>query len=104
MTRVSQNCLKELFATIFYPLSLLLECSLHSETCQPDRVPGTFYNPQPHVDNNQPKLFLFFLSFLPSLCVFSLSLHGHGVGLLFQTNLYAKQQTAEVLLKPGTQY
>lgn len=30
--------------------------------------------------------------------------HGHRAGLLFQNNLYAEQQTAEELLKPGTIY
>jgi len=54
---------------------------------QLDKVPAIFYNPQLCMDNCQPDLFL---------CLMD--------GLLFQTSLCAKQQTAEELLKPDIKY
>jgi len=56
--QVSQNYQKEIFTTLFHPLSLLLVCSSHSGMSQPDRVPAVFYNLQPCMDNCQLDLFL----------------------------------------------
>lgn len=77
------NCLKEIFTTLYHPLSLLLVCSSHSEISQPYRLPGILYNPQLCMYNCQTRPF--FLSMFD----------GCRVGFLFQTSLYAKEPTAE---------